>query len=253
MSLLDETVSVPRRTMTLFFLIDTSGSMEGAKIGAVNDAVANVLPILHEISDENPDAEIKVAALEFSNGCQWLYDEPKAANDFIWQDVNASGLTSLGEACSELNSKLSRSGFMSTPSGCFAPAIILLSDGGPTDNFQAGLSKLKANNWFKAAIKIAIAIGDDADKDVLKEFTGNSEAVITVHNIDALKQIIRVVAVTSSQIGSKSSSAGDTTKQDQVIDQVKDAAKDIAGAEPQGSNPDVADSVDSSSYIDDWG
>ena len=29
MGLLDETVSVPRRTMTLFFLIDTSGSMEG--------------------------------------------------------------------------------------------------------------------------------------------------------------------------------------------------------------------------------
>ena len=46
MGLLDETVSVPRRTMTLFFLIDTSGSMEGNKIGAVNDAVVNVLPML---------------------------------------------------------------------------------------------------------------------------------------------------------------------------------------------------------------
>ena len=54
----------------------------------------------------------------------------------------------------------------------------------------------KVNNWFKAAIKIAIAIGDDADKDVLKQFAGNSEVVFTVHNIDALKQIIRIVAVT---------------------------------------------------------
>ena len=33
MSLLDDVVSVPRRTMTLFFLIDTSGSMMGNKIG----------------------------------------------------------------------------------------------------------------------------------------------------------------------------------------------------------------------------
>jgi len=64
--------------MTLFFLIDTSGSMEGNKIGAVNDAVANVLPMLDEISAENPDAEIKVAALEFSSGVNWLYSEPKA-------------------------------------------------------------------------------------------------------------------------------------------------------------------------------
>ena len=244
MSLLDEVVSVPRRTMTLFFLIDTSGSMEGNKIGAVNDAVANVLPMLNEISAENPDAEIKVAALEFSSGTNWLYSEPKLASEFIWQDVKASGLTSLGAACVELSSKLSRGEFMQAASGSFAPAIILLSDGGPTDDFESGLKKLKDNNWFKAAIKIAIAIGDDADKDVLKQFTGNAEADFTVHNIDALKQIIRVVAVTSSQIGSKSCTTGETTKQDQVIEEVKDAIDNINGAE-------VATSVDSSSY-DDW-
>lgn len=250
MGLLDETVSVPRRTMTLFFLIDTSGSMEGNKIGAVNDAVVNVLPMLNDISETNPDAEIKVAALEFSNGVNWLYDEPKLAKDFIWQDVAASGLTSLGAACSELASKLSRSGgFMQSASGSFAPAIILLSDGGPTDDYNSGLAKLKSNNWFKSAIKIAIAIGDDADKDVLKDFTGSSEAVITVHNIDALKQIIRVVAVTSSQIGSKSSTAGETTKQEQVVKDIQDATQNIDGAE----SSDSASTVDSSQYIDDWG
>ena len=250
MGLLDETVSVPRRTMTLFFLIDTSGSMEGNKIGAVNDAVVNVLPMLNDISETNPDAEIKVAALEFSSGVNWLYDEPKLAKDFIWQDVTAGGLTSLGGACAELAAKLSRNGgFMQSASGSFAPAIILLSDGGPTDNYEAGLAKLQTNNWFKSAIKIAIAIGDDADKDVLKQFTGNSEAVITVHNIDALKQIIRVVAVTSSQIGSKSSTAGDVTKQEQVIKDVQDAAQDIDGAE----SSDSTSTVDSSQYVDDWG
>ena len=100
MGLLDETVSVPRRTMTIFFMIDTSGSMEGNKIGAVNDAVENVLPMIGEISDTNPDAEIKIAALEFSSGCTWLYDEPKLAQDFRWQNVVAGGLTSLGQSSS---------------------------------------------------------------------------------------------------------------------------------------------------------
>ena len=247
MSLLDDVVSVPRRTMTLFFLIDTSGSMMGNKIGAVNDAVVNVLPMLDEISQSNPDAEIKVAALEFSNCTNWLYDEPKLASDFIWQDVQASGLTSLGAACAELNSKLSRSGFMKAASGSFAPAIILLSDGGPTDDFQGGLNKLKMNNWFKAAIKIAIAIGEDADKEVLKDFTGSSEAVFTVHNIDALKQVIRVVAVTSSQIGSKSSTAGETSKQEQVIKDVTETVKDIDGAQSE-----AAPAPASQNNYDDW-
>lgn len=240
-------VSVPRRTMTLFFLIDTSGSMMGNKIGAVNDAVVNVLPMLDEISAGNPDAEIKVAALVFSNGASWLYGEPKLASEFIWQDVQAEGLTSLGAACLELNSKLSRSGFMQAASGSFAPAIILLSDGGPTDNYISGLSKLKENNWFKAAIKIAIAIGDDADKAVLKEFTGTDEAVFTVHNIDALKQVIRIVAVTSSQIGSKSSTAGDSSKQDEVVKDVTEQVKDIDGAQSAAA-PDPA----GTNTYDDW-
>ncbi len=247
MSLLDDVVSIPRRTMTLFFLIDTSGSMAGNKIGAVNDAVVNVLPMLDEISASNPDAEIRVAALEFSNGASWLYDEPKLASDFIWQDVHASGLTALGAACLELNNKLSRNEFMQSASGSFAPAIILLSDGAPTDDFQSGLSKLKSNNWFKSAIKIAIAIGDDAELDVLKEFTGSVEAVFTVHNIEALKQVIRVVAVTSSQIGSKSSTAGETSKQEQVISEVTEMVNDIDGAQSE-----AAPAPASSNSYDDW-
>lgn len=248
MSLLDDVVSVPRRTMTLFFVIDKSGSMLGNKIGAVNDAVVNVLPMLDEISASNPDAEIKVAALEFSTGTNWLYDEPKLASDFVWQDVKADGLTSLGAACVELNNKLSRNGFMQSASGSFAPAIILLSDGGPTDDFKSGLAKLQGNNWFKAAIKIAIAIGDDADKDVLKDFTGTNEAVFTVHNIEALKQIIRVVAVTSSQIGSKSSTAGEVSKQEQVIKDVTEAVEDIDGAQSEAA---PAPSTTTNNY-DDW-
>ena len=220
--------------------------MLGSKIGSVNDAIENVLPIIGEISDENPDAEINVAALEFSTGTRWLYDEPKDAKEFIWQQVEAEGLTSLGEACEELNKKLSRTGgFMSSPSGCYAPAIILLSDGGPTDNFEKGLKLLQGNSWFKNAIKIAIAIGDDADKEVLRQFTDAQEAVITVHNIEALKTMIRIIAITSSQIGSKSTSATDATKQEQVIEEVNKAAADVQGAETAAAPaPASGDSYD---------
>lgn len=41
MGLLDNE-SIPRRKMILFFVIDTSGSMIGKKIGSVNDAIENV-------------------------------------------------------------------------------------------------------------------------------------------------------------------------------------------------------------------
>lgn len=240
-----ETESVPRRTMVLFFIVDTSGSMGGAKIGAVNQAIREVLPMLDDISSENADAEIKIAVLDFSSGCNWMYDEAKPASEFIWQDREASGLTDLGETCIELNSKLSRNEFMQSATGSFAPVLILLSDGEPTDNFHGGVGKLKENKWYKAGIKIAIAIGDDANKDILKEFTGNIESVIEVHNVDALKTLIRTVSVTASQIGSQSSTAGDKTKQDQVIEKI---TKDVENTD--GASSSEAPSTDDDD--DDW-
>ena len=223
MGIYDGAVEVSRRTMTLFFLVDTSGSMEGSKIGTLNSAIEEVIPEIRKISGENADAAIKIAALEFSSGARWITPAPMDANDFCWNYLDADGLTDFGEMCKMLSEKLSRKAFMSDVAGSFAPAIFLLSDGEPTDDYQHELKNLKENNWFKKAIKVAVAIGDDANKDVLAEFTGNKEAVITVHTPEALTKMIRFVSVTASQIGSKSSGVGKggvdeaTNKQDDTI------------------------------------
>ena len=226
MSLLDSE-AIARRTMHLFFMVDTSGSMIGAKIGAVNDAIRNVLPIVREISDGNADAEIKIAAMNFSNGSEWLYNEAKNAGDFEWIDQEAGGGTDLGEACRDMEKVLHhKSGWMGSGSGSFAPVFILLSDGGPTDDFNSGVAVLWKNNWFKAGIKVAIAIGEDADTDVLAKFTGNIERVIRVHDVETLKKVIRVVAVTSSQVGSSSASATASGTEVKKEDEVTEALKE---------------------------
>ena len=216
-----ERVKIARRTMVLFFVVDTSGSMAGDKIGSVNDAIRETVPDLRDLSYGNPDASIKIAALQFDTDAHWLYPQPVESSDFQWTDLQIGGLTSLGLALDKLNEKLSKSQFLQEAAGSFAPVIILLSDGEPTDDYKRGLDNIKKNNWFKHAIKIAIAIGNDADKNVLTEFTGNSEAVIEVHNRSALKAIIKFVSVTSSQVSSKSNGVEDASKQDKVISQVK--------------------------------
>lgn len=198
-----------RRIMNLFFLIDVSGSMNGEKIAAVNDAMRNIIPIVHDISSNNPDADIKVSSLAFSNGSHWLNPEPVAASCMQWHDLTADGMTELGKACLELNSKLShKHGFMKSATGSYAPVVILLSDGGPTDDFDAGLDQLKQNAWFRHATRIAIAIGNDADVDVLKRFSGSIELVFRVHDIEALKTVIKVAVITSSMVNSTSSAVG---------------------------------------------
>ena len=229
--------------MVLFFIVDTSGSMDGSKIGAVNTAIREVIPEIKEMSDGNADALIKIAVLEFSSGAHWKTPSgPVEANQFNWTNLDAAGVTDLGAAYKSLNDKLSTKAFMAEATGSFAPALFLLSDGGPTDEWESALAQLKKNNWFKAAVKVAVAIGDDADLDVLKEFTGSMEAVLVTHNAKTLMKMIKFVSVRASQVASKSSNAvdpsldtGDQAKQDELIQNLNEFREEIAAA------PDIHD------------
>ena len=72
-----------RRQMNLFYLIDCSGSMRGNKIESINQVMPDIMRTIADIDESNKDnAQIKVACLEFSSGCQWKYPQPVLANDF---------------------------------------------------------------------------------------------------------------------------------------------------------------------------
>ena len=109
MSLLEEITPSPRKVMTLFYLIDTSGSMGGSRIGTVNAAMEECIPLLKEVAAANDDAEIKVAILQFSSGCSWVtpVSGPVGLDDIIWNDLQAGGMTEFGGALLELDKKLS--------------------------------------------------------------------------------------------------------------------------------------------------
>lgn len=251
MSLLDSIAPAPRRVMTLFYLVDTSGSMAGDKLGSVNSAMEEaIITDLPEISAANDDAEMKVAIMKFSSGCKWITPAsgPIDIGDVIWRDLSPDGLTDMGAAFTELDKRLSRTEYLKSQTGAYAPVILLFSDGGPTDNWEKALNQLKANNWFKHAIKIAIAIGSDADVDVLAKFTGTNEAVITVHDKHTLKALIRKVSVRASEFQSHSKQSGDT-----VTSAEEDSAK-IA----QDAVNEIKQDSDSSTSVDvsldsDWG
>ena len=215
----------PKKEMVIFYLIDTSGSMEGQKIGQVNQAMEEVVPLLRdEVSKANDDVEIKIAILQFSSGCSWVTPEtgPVSVQDARWNRMNAEGLTDFGEAIKELNSKLSKEKFLYSSTGHYAPTIILLSDGEPTDDWEEPLEKLKKNDWFKVSTKIAFNI--ESNKDTLVKFVGNPEAVIDVTNVNALKTMIKFVTIRSSQINSGRS----TNTNGQNLDTPEDKAAAIA-------------------------
>lgn len=227
---------IPRRVMTLFLLIDSSGSMSiNGNIGKVNGAIEEMIPLLRDISDEQSDAEIKLAVLEFSSGCKWATGDaaPMSLDDFEWNDMTAGGLTDMGAAFRELESKLTRDAFMNNAAGNYAPVIILLTDGEPTDDYMSGLKMLQHNNWFRSAVKIAISV-DNGATAVLEEFTGNVETVLKYDGEKSdLKKLLTRLAVVSSSIQSKS-------KASEIADDHTAAPQEEAAPVHESNTPESA-------------
>lgn len=226
-----------RRRMIIYFILDVSGSMYGQKISALNEVMKDCVQFIAEFSASNPDAEIYVNVLFFANGAWWMYPAPVPADQFQWKDVDASGGTDLAAGCRELSQHLHRSADMGDPAGCYVPGIILMSDGHPNGGWEGEFdesaqndSVLMNNKWFRAALKRAVAIGNDADIEPLARFTGSRERVITVHNVDALKEVLRLTAKGLSTIGSTSTLTGSGTKDDQLTEELRNGVDGVDGA-----------------------
>lgn len=231
-------VGVSKRSLVMFFLIDRSSSMKGLKMGELNTAMDELIPEIRKIGEA--DTEVKIAVLTFSDGCAWMYSEPISVEDFTWTPLKANGVTDMGQAFTELAGKLSRSTFLNSPSMSFAPVIFLLTDGFPTDDYKLGLKYLEANSWYKYALKVALGIGEEANDDMLAEFTGSRETVVHAYSGLQLAQLIKRVAVTSSQIGSKSMTLSDDTDHELDIYDVANKKQQQLGKEIQ----DIMSTVD---------
>ncbi|MDN5351793.1 MAG: hypothetical protein PWQ12_712 [Clostridiales bacterium] len=187
------------RDLHLFFLIDASDSMSyGGKAETLNNAIRESIPHIREVARES-EGGIKVHALSFSTGARWLVNHVDI-RDFTWENIKTKGVTDMGRGFELLSEKLST--HFQGERG-YQPVMILLSDGMPTDDYQKGLEKLLATRWGSKAIRIAIAIGSEADMDVLQEFIGDSFRgelkPLLAKNAAELKNYIRWASTAVSQ------------------------------------------------------
>jgi len=222
---------VSRKSLVIFFLIDTSGSMKGKKMGELNTVMEELIPEIRRVGEA--DTEVKIAVLTFSTEVRWMYSTPIAIEDFEWARLRASGVTSMGAAFKELSLRMSRNSYLNSPSLSFAPVIFLMTDGYPSDDYKEGLKELKSNSWYKFGLKAALGIGDEANDDVLAEFTGSKDTVVHAYSGTQLAQMIKIIAVTSAQIGSKSMTLSDDSGRELGEEDVFSAKQKLLGQQIQ--------------------
>lgn len=216
-----------KKELHIFYVLDTSGSMLGAPIGALNDGMRSTVEELKKKDGEK--ADLKIAVMEFNSSNRWVtggVNGVENLQDFFWTDLNATGLTRLGGALRELNKSMSRNDKMKAETGNKVPVVIFMSDGEPNDDWEDALKELAENKWYRHAIKIAFALGDHADTDVLAKVVGvrkdgalvpSMEAVLQVNDLQQFSDMIQVVSVTSALAASTSQMVGTDVSGETVL------------------------------------
>lgn len=224
------------RVMLIFFIADTSGSMYGPRIEALNQTFMRAADIVADLQRKEIGALIKIAVLQFDNDARWNI-QPTPVDHFSMPKMTTElgRVTDLAAAYTELESKLhSTSGFIrKSAKAMYRPAFILISDGVPTCSAasrKAALDKLRKNDWFAKGIKSAIALDTDTNKDILAEFTGNEKTVIDTREIGGLDKALQVLSVSSVSTSSMSSSSNRSNDDDpsQVLATAVEDAKQEA-------------------------
>jgi uncharacterized protein YegL len=209
-----------RRDLHFFWLLDGSGSMageNGRKIASLNFAIAQAIPDMHELAQKAPRARLLVRVLRFGDGVDWLIKEPTPVSELKWdQEVQAKGETAMGRAIAAVVDKLDE---IDTKQRLYPPAIVLVTDGKPTDAkgvFDDALRRLITHRVGKYSQRFAVAIGSDADKDLLKAFIGDDNIpVMEANDSDSLKRMIKLTTLTAIASASQMlSSSGVAAKLD---------------------------------------
>ena len=182
---------ISSRPLRFYWVLDASGSMSGEKINSLNYAIREALPAMNDVAEENVEAAIEVKVLTFASGCKWLTPSAVPIENFSWTDVASGGVTDLGAALKALAMELSVDNM---PERGLPPVVALVTDGQPTDDFEKGLAMFMAEPWAQRAVRVGIAIGRDADRDVIRKFNASEIEPLEANNSADLVQYIKWVS-----------------------------------------------------------
>ena len=195
------------RRLPVYLLLDTSGSMMGEPIAAVETGVQTLVGALRQDPYALETAYLSVITFD-SNAKQIVPLTELTA--FQMPSIQASGLTALGDALKLLANKIDNEVAKTTTDtkGDWKPLVFLMTDGGPTDDWKKGLDEFRKR---KTGMVVACAAGQSADIKVLKQIT---ECVVQLDTADSstIKAFFKWVSASVSTGSQKVDSGNEIIK-----------------------------------------
>lgn len=164
-----ELASNPEPRCPCVVLLDVSGSMAGAPIAALN---AGLQTFQHELQGDSLAAQrVEVAIVTFGGSVTTACDF-QGAQSFQPPALVAGGDTPLGEAVRRGIEMVAQRKTMYKQAGLhyFRPWIFLLTDGGPTDEWQTAANLVRQGETAKAFAFFAVGVAG-ANYDILRQLS----------------------------------------------------------------------------------
>lgn len=196
------------RRLPVYFLLDTSGSMRGEPIQALNNALSGMINNLR--SDAQALDSLWISIITFDKEIV----EVAPLTELVYFQLPEiicpqSGPTNTGAALEYIIQKVKQDVIKGSPTqkGDWKPLLFVFTDGKPSDLhlYREKISEIKNLNFGAV---VGCAAGPKADDAILKELTNN---VVHLDSADSatLKQFFRWVSETIEQ-GNKSQGTGES-------------------------------------------
>ena len=195
---------VARRPLHFIVMADCSGSMKGEKMQALNYALRSMLPHLVDWERDQLQAQLLIRILAFASAPHWYVADPVPVAQLSahWRNLEyvPMGRTNMGPAFRAVADVLAPDRLERR---ALRPAILLVTDGLPTDppgGFESGLASMLEIAAGRSALRLAVAIGRDANSEPLDRFRSPEVPVLIADGTDEIADRLVTASIAVSRM-----------------------------------------------------
>lgn len=181
------------KKLPVVLLLDVSSSMQGAKIDSLYDATRDMIDTF--VGAQLKEQSIDVAIITFGKEIKLHtpYTPVKELQNKGLERFKADGMTPMGTAIQMAKDMIDDKTV--TPSRIYRPAVILVSDGEPNDDWRNPMAMFINDGRSSKCQRFAVAIGEKADRTVLETFTENPDNVFFAANATDIAECFKTVSM----------------------------------------------------------
>ncbi len=179
---LPEFAENPENRCPVILLLDTSGSMNGEPIQALNEGITAFKKDV--LKDTQATLSVEVAMIKFGETVNLVQDFVTIDN-FNPPKLQAIGRTPMGKAIDQALDLLEerKTTYKSNGVAFYRPWIFLITDGAPTDEWQMASERVKQAEADKRLLFFVVAV-EEADMNKLTQIASPNRPPVRLKGLD---------------------------------------------------------------------